>query len=504
MLGGRRHHRIAALSFLFALLLAAPLYGKPPKRKRKRSKKVKAPIVWVMAKVKKGDSLSRLAKRHRVTIKQLRRLNRLKKGQLLHPGKRLRIKEREKRTADHRAARRGRKTPHRPKSNTLKRRGGGQWVTHKVRRGDSLWRLAARYDVSIKTIKKNNRMRRRVRLRKGMVLKIKRRLAPMLTSAVKLPRKGPGYISMRPTRSYGTPGSIRILEYVYARMAERHPGTAPGMVADLSRKDGGQLRPHKSHRRGVDVDVSYYKKGNARTRGLEIMTPETLDVDKSWDLIRVFINTGHVTAIFMDYELQRVLHGYLVSRGYGEKLLTRILQYPRAKRERRGLIRHSPGHHHHLHLRFDCVRPSDPCRIPKTDAIPYRSLRQTSTPAPATAPAPVVALAPRATPAPSAPPIAEVVELARAPRPVAAKPAAPPVSLHPFPPADRYARSAHEEPHRRFGAPLVDKTDLQRWRESSLTGPPRRRAADAAPRPTLRGPAPAARLPRFGAALAPR
>jgi len=72
-----------------------------------------------------------------------------------------------------------------------------------------------------------------------------------------------------------------------------------------------------------------------------------------------------VPVIFMDYALQRTLHGHLVQIGYDKALRSRILQYPRSIEVKKGVIRHSPGHHHHLHVRFDCLSATDPCVAPK-------------------------------------------------------------------------------------------------------------------------------------------
>ena len=328
------------------------------------------PDDWVTVKIKKGDTLSGLARKHRTTVKELMSVNKLKKSSLLRLGKRLKLR---KKKVDKRAARRA-------EVRAERRRGKGKaaaipyaprgWVTHKVVRGDYLWRIADKYDVKIKEIVRLNRMGKKRRLRPGQVLKIKARGIDMLVGGEALPLKGPGYIAVRPKRSYGTPGTVRLLEHVYAEMATRYPNGAPGLIADLSKEGGGPLRPHKSHQRGTDVDVSYYRKDNRRTRGLEVMTEETLDVGKTWDLIKAYLNTGHISAIFMDWHLQKLLYNHLIAMDYDEDLIGRILQYPRAKNERKGVIRHSPGHHHHLHVRFNCKTATAACKVPRVTWIP--------------------------------------------------------------------------------------------------------------------------------------
>jgi hypothetical protein len=152
-----------------------------------------------------------------------------------------------------------------------------------------------------------------------------------------------------------------------------HPYSVKGVIADISRSGGGYFPPHKSHRRGVDIDVGYFKVGNEALRYLEVVTPETIDIHKTWDLIRLFVNTGRVTAIFMDHKLQGVLHAHLTRLGYDKELLDVLVQYPRPIGEGSGIIRHSPGHHHHLHVRFDCFDPNDPCPADAVALIPAPS-----------------------------------------------------------------------------------------------------------------------------------
>ncbi|HIA04626.1 MAG TPA: hypothetical protein EYN66_22470 [Myxococcales bacterium] len=189
-----------------------------------------------------------------------------------------------------------------------------------------------------------------------------------ISKAVQLQANGKGYIRMRPKKSWGTPGTIKLLTEVYAEMAKRYPNGPSGYIADISRKRGGPLKPHKSHQRGVDIDLSYYKVNEQPTRGLEVMTAETLDIAKNWELIRLFINTGHIKVIFMDYKLQALLYKHLVKLGYDEKTIAGVVQYPN-KKNWRARVRHSSGHHHHLHVRFDCTRPSSPCKRPRTALI---------------------------------------------------------------------------------------------------------------------------------------
>ena len=430
---------------------------------------------WVTYKVRPGDTLSRIARRHRVTIAQLRRLNRMGRSSRIMPGQRLRIRERQRATTRRgktsTTSRRTRATRSR-RSRRASARARGPWVTYRVKRGDYLWRIADRFDVTIDQIVRNNRLRRR-RIFPNQVLRIKRRGSQLLRGGVTLPRRGPGYVAIRPANSWGTPGTVRLLQEVYAEFAALHPDSVPAVVADLSREGGGALRPHKSHQRGVDVDVSYYKVNNGRSRGLEVVDAESMDVAKTWDIIRIYLNTGHVQAIFMDWKLQGLLHKHLVALGYDEALRDRILQYPRERPERRGIIRHSPGHHHHLHIRFDCERADDPCARPRTAMVPDLARRGQPTLAAAAEPPPTPGPRTRRARA-RAQRAGGLVELA----------------IHPLSPTPVPQPPPAVEP---------PPNTVEGWSESHLRGPPVQRISPAPLR--HRRAEEAVRIPRFGATL---
>ena len=316
---------------------------------------------FVFGLVKKGDTFEAFARRYRATVADVRRLNKLLRVRRLTPGARLKVRERAipaaPAAAPLRRAEAGRTDP-------------GDYVVYKVKKGDSLSKVAGKFDVSSKDIVRLNKLGRRPKLRPGATIRIKRKPEQLLLGGVTLPLNDRLYLRTRPESSWGTPGTIALLQEVYARFMEDHPYSVLGVVADISKSGGGYFPPHKSHRRGIDADVGYFKVGNEQLRYLEVVTPDTIDIVKTWDLIRAYINTGHVSVIFMDYRLQGVLYDYLVRLGYEPDLIDALVQFPRGIGESGGLIRHSPGHHHHLHVRFDCSDPSRPCEPSEVALIP--------------------------------------------------------------------------------------------------------------------------------------
>ena len=108
-------------------------------------------------KVKAGESLRKIARRYRVSIRDIKAENNLKRSGAIYPGLTLKI----------------------PKLSTPKPRGRAarskpkrEGKRHRVRKGDSLWKIAKRYDVSMKRLRRANRLRGRVRLKIGQVLRI--------------------------------------------------------------------------------------------------------------------------------------------------------------------------------------------------------------------------------------------------------------------------------------------------------------------------------------------
>jgi len=98
--------------------------------------------------VKAGDTLSGIASKHRVTVSQLRKQNRLS-SDLLRIGQRIKIPDS------------GIDSPLAAESRS-----------YRVRRGDSLWKIARQHDVSVRDLAKWNSLNVREPLRPGQVLSV--------------------------------------------------------------------------------------------------------------------------------------------------------------------------------------------------------------------------------------------------------------------------------------------------------------------------------------------
>jgi membrane-bound lytic murein transglycosylase D len=110
---------------------ALPAYVPPPE------------VTFARYRVRRGDTLSTIARRHRTTVNAIVHANKLGSRHRIRAGQRLKVPQR------------GGSTP----AVSANRGGGSALVNHTVRRGDSLWRLASRYGSTVDRIKRDNGLR---------------------------------------------------------------------------------------------------------------------------------------------------------------------------------------------------------------------------------------------------------------------------------------------------------------------------------------------------------
>lgn len=169
--------------------------------------------------------------------------------------------------------------------------------------------------------------------------------------------EGEFWIVRRPDLAWGTNETVSHLVRGFSHVGAAVPAAGTPMVADISRRRGGRLRPHRSHTTGRDVDVTYYQ-SNGRSAIWERTTRSTLDHAAQWELFRYWIEQDIVTYIFIDHRLSRSLYDYAVSRGEDAALLEKAF----GERRGRGILRYSPGHDDHFHVRFRCAEHDTVCR----------------------------------------------------------------------------------------------------------------------------------------------
>lgn len=176
-----------------------------------------------------------------------------------------------------------------------------------------------------------------------------------------MPKRGDGFLRKNDKAAWGTDETVALLSWAAMEMTRRFPGTVPMVIGDLSDEDGGRLRPHLSHQSGRDADIGYYFVGNKKLGHFKTATRENLDVEKNWTLIELLIATGQVKYFFIDRRFHKILYKQALEMGWTETEARALFEAPIGKAKKSGVIRHIPGHKHHLHVRFRCPEDDERC-----------------------------------------------------------------------------------------------------------------------------------------------
>ena len=249
-----------------------------------------------------------------------------------------------------------------------------------VRRGDYLGKIARHLKLPLKRLRRWNRYRIRHRngrwiIRPGMRLVYLRRGsaasssigAPFrgrLVNGVQL-HSGPGYHVRQLGNAWGTDETVHNILNAIACFRAKYPHAPKVVIADMSRRYGGRLKRHKSHRSGRDVDVGLFAVRGNSERCIVNHRAADLNIPLSWGLMKCFIDTGKVLYIFLDYRMQKRFYKYLkqnpkrMPRGF---TFENLIEYPNGRHSHRGLIRYEPGHRSHFHVRFVCPKGDTACR----------------------------------------------------------------------------------------------------------------------------------------------
>jgi murein endopeptidase len=315
---------------------------------------------WV--EVKRGDTLSGLAARHKVSIDELRAWNpgRIGTGLVIRAGDRLRVVPVEAPAEAPPDSR-----PTQPARNT--------WRDHiAVRRGDTLGGIARKHRVELADLLRWNGLRETSPIRAGDRLVIERpgpkpkaasigrATGGRLEHGVWLD-KGPGYRLRFPKNAYGTEQVVETLRRCAKRVHDRFEGTADILYGDLSRPGGGRFPPHESHQSGRDADVGYYLAGNIQNATMHVVRADAVDYAKTWALLRCYLRTGAVVRAYMDRRIQKAMAEHLAKTAQvSPAILARLFETvggPNA------LIRHAPKHDTHVHVRFACGDGDRDCEL---------------------------------------------------------------------------------------------------------------------------------------------
>ena len=150
--------------------------------------------------------------------------------------------------------------------------------------------------------------------------------------------KGDGWVVISPEKAWGTQETIEYITVAAKRVRELHPDAPPLRVNQLSAKEGGYLRPHKSHQNGRDVDLGFYNLGSDR---------RVMNVGLNWDLIKSLVTLADVQLILVDRKIQKILYDYALKAGENSEWLDSLFHAGK-----QALIKHARRHRDHFHVRL--------------------------------------------------------------------------------------------------------------------------------------------------------
>lgn len=318
---------------------------------------------WIVHEVVPGETLAELALRYRVDPGKLRGWNGLGRGARARPGQRLRL------LAERRPPPRER-------------------VRYTVREGDTWTSIARDHGADPSDVRAYNIKRTGRRLYPGLGLDVWR--DPMLADVVAADAPPPGpaagicpggfsvgrpsdgrlvngvqipesadYDRLYPGSAWGTSFAVRHLVDTLHRWREQSGYGGLLRLGAMSRQRGRRIAGHRSHQSGRDLDIRLpLREGLADEM---TPTPRRADWVVVYALVRAFAASGAVTRIFLDYRLQARLYKVAREAGADRRTLRRLIQFPRGSGASRGLVRHSPGHDIHLHVRFACADYESEC-----------------------------------------------------------------------------------------------------------------------------------------------
>lgn len=178
----------------------------------------------------------------------------------------------------------------------------------------------------------------------------------MLVAGVQLP-PGEGYALRYPNSAWGTTFAVREAIAALDRFVAASDYPRPISVGTMSRQRGGPIGGHNSHQTGRDLDIRLPLRMEVPP-GYDPI-PRRIDWQTTWLLVSAFAEAESVEVIFLDYASQRRLYKAAQALGVSEAVLSETLQYPGGSMANLGLVRHSPGHEGHIHVRFACG-PAEP------------------------------------------------------------------------------------------------------------------------------------------------
>ncbi|QRO02688.1 penicillin-insensitive murein endopeptidase [Archangium violaceum] len=165
-----------------------------------------------------------------------------------------------------------------------------------------------------------------------------------MVNSVRVP-ESPEWIVVSPELAWGTQETVDYLAKAIREVRAQYPKAPPLRVNQLSSREGGYLRPHKSHQNGRDVDLGFYYPTVDPIRVRE--REKYIDLELNWALIKSLATNSDVQMILVDKRVMKVLYDYALRKGENKEWLDSLFNAGA-----KSLIKHARRHRDHFHVRF--------------------------------------------------------------------------------------------------------------------------------------------------------
>ncbi|MFP2934701.1 penicillin-insensitive murein endopeptidase, partial [Pyxidicoccus sp. 3LG] len=172
-----------------------------------------------------------------------------------------------------------------------------------------------------------------------------------LVNAKQFP-KGDEWIVVSPEVAWATEETVNYLSEAIREVRARFPDAPPLRVNGISNKEGGYLRPHKSHQNGRDVDVGFYYPTVDPIRERE--REKYINVPLNWAFLRALITKTDVQMILVDRRVRQVIYNHALAVGEDKAWLDSLFNDGP-----NGVVRHARRHRDHFHIRFHNPRAQE-------------------------------------------------------------------------------------------------------------------------------------------------
>ncbi len=165
-----------------------------------------------------------------------------------------------------------------------------------------------------------------------------------MVNSVRVP-ESEEWIVVSPELAWGTQETIDYVTQAIREVRAQYPKAPPLRVNQLSSRDGGYLRPHKSHQNGRDVDLGFYYPTAEPIRVRE--RERYIDLELNWALIKSLAMHTDVQMILVDKRVIKVLYEHALRKGENKEWLDSLFNAGA-----QSLVKHAKRHRDHFHVRF--------------------------------------------------------------------------------------------------------------------------------------------------------